>query len=615
MTFRYSLLSLLLIPSLLLLSCTREGKVESFSLSCNNPGVTTLHEKPDVKPASEGTFLFDSTGKQEREELSTPFYTFEHPVVPEDGNALYLHYASEVPSRIRFTLDTDANEGKTIDRGEADFPSYPLPVTYGADVNIALPLEGAALASFRIVSEVSDAEAGDFRLKGLELAPLIRGAELKGGRPRFALGLEGWESLGLGRTQIAIPDTMRAASHSRFAQSRIEITYSYDGALEGPAEQVEDSGLSDRSRLQTLIHLSSSDPTERICYRHFVQRGTNSIYLYSRMLDFVPRNVEISLPYYSSTESKKRVERGEELDSVGSFSVQSVKMERVPMFAQELLSPLPADMETVFEYEEKHWRRSDWELFSWDIYPKMLIFLFDNYAIQARFLKRLAFFVEKEGFSGELHKNELIGDLHGWNAHDYRAEDLARFFNRAEEEGFELNREELILEDILVENGILERNNGVYVARAGGLISYSRESSRNLQYLFLTHEGAHGLYFISREFRDRVSKIWASLSETEMEFWRRFLQWRKYNVEDQYLLENEFQAYLLQQDISYVDTYFKDYIIPRYLSLFPEEMELMETLLEAHPEHFRKSTRLVSEAVEELFGVKAGDLRRLKMLD
>ena len=52
--------------------------------------------------------------------------------------------------------------------------------------------------------------------------------------------------------------------------------------------------------------------------------------------------------------------------------------------------------------------------------------------MQDDLLKRMAFFTEKEGFRGRLAADEEIKDLHGFNAHDYRAETLAAFFDLAE---------------------------------------------------------------------------------------------------------------------------------------------------------------------------------------
>ena len=80
------------------------------------------------------------------------------------------------------------------------------------------------------------------------------------------------------------------------------------------------------------------------------------------------------------------------------------------------------------------------------------------------------------------------------------------------------------------------------------MISISRSSSPILRDLLLTHECFHGAYFSLPAFRDATEKEWASLSSVEQEVWREFLLSRSYNIDDSYLVVNEFQSYLLQQE-------------------------------------------------------------------
>ena len=53
-------------------------------------------------------------------------------------------------------------------------------------------------------------------------------------------------------------------------------------------------------------------------------------------------------------------------------------------------------------------------------------------------------------------KDEEIASLHGYNAHDYKAESLAAFFETAQSQNFQLNQSELLLRHILLENGIIK---------------------------------------------------------------------------------------------------------------------------------------------------------------
>ena len=96
-------------------------------------------------------------------------------------------------------------------------------------------------------------------------------------------------------------------------------------------------------------------------------------------------------------------------------------------------APIPSDLGLVGSYYPRSaWRQSDYELFAWNLYPSILIFDMRSYEVQSRFFKRLAFFVEKRGFRGEMLSDAELAARHGWNAHNYRPEDLAGFYNVAD---------------------------------------------------------------------------------------------------------------------------------------------------------------------------------------
>lgn len=268
---------------------------------------------------------------------------------------------------------------------------------------------------------------------------------------------------------------------------------------------------------------------------------------------------------------------------------------------------ITTDLEDIINKDRELWRESDYELYEWDLFPHMLIMDTDSYEIQSNFFKRLAFYLEKKGYVGELLDEQILNSLHGWNAHDYRAYDLAKFFNEAEKTGFVLNESELLLKELLIENEVLKESGDRVIAIQGGILSISRDSSERLRWLFLTHECYHGVFFSSDEYIVRVTEIWNSLADEEREFWRIFLDMYGYNIHDEYLLINEFQAYLMQQDISLADSYFNGKIqwiigIKPYLNSF------MERLLALHGDTFYKSAAAVENAAYTLTGIRAGDL-------
>jgi len=211
-------------------------------------------------------------------------------------------------------------------------------------------------------------------------------------------------------------------------------------------------------------------------------------------------------------------------------------------------APIVADPGMILAWPIENWRDRRYEFFQWEGFPSLLIFDTADYAVQDRMFKRLAFFVEKAGFVGRLASDNEIAELHGWNAHDYRAEDLTRFFNAARRENFPLLAEERELERILQDAGIL--------AGEGGVISISRESADYLRYRFMAHEGFHGLFFIDQDFRDFSRRRWQQLPADAKRFIVSFFNFQHYDTTDEYLLVNEFMAHVLQQPVSQAPHYF-----------------------------------------------------------
>jgi len=241
-------------------------------------------------------------------------------------------------------------------------------------------------------------------------------------------------------------------------------------------------------------------------------------------------------------------------DEAGAFYIETLREPQV--FPQ----PIPADPALVLSWPKKNWRKSAYEIFRWEDYP-LLIFDMADYAVQDRMLKRLAFFVEKSGFRGRLAPDEEIADLHGWNAHDYKADDLASFFDLARRTNFPLLDEEKQLEKILLNEGIIREKAsdvtpGGITAGAGGIISISRESADYLRYRFMAHEGFHGLFFIDEDFRNFSLSRWGKLPVTAKRFIISFFEFQQYDTKDEYLLINEFMAHVLQQPVSQAAGYF-----------------------------------------------------------
>lgn len=226
----------------------------------------------------------------------------------------------------------------------------------------------------------------------------------------------------------------------------------------------------------------------------------------------------------------------------------------------KVLAPLGTDLGLIMDWPQENWRCRDYELFEWDQFPGVLFFDFADYKIQNQFFTRLAYFVEKAGYRGTLVSDDFVENKRGYNAHDYRAEDLAAFFTLAEVEEFPLNERENLLREILVANKVIAANkDGTYSALKGAVVSFSRESPRYLRYTFLAHESWHGIYFIDEDFRNVVATCYSMFDSESMKFLKTFWETQPglgYDRRDEYLMQNEFMAYIMQQSYANIQPYF-----------------------------------------------------------
>jgi hypothetical protein len=305
-------------------------------------------------------------------------------------------------------------------------------------------------------------------------------------------------------------------------------------------------------------------------------------------------------------------------DRVDSFRMSYAK---APIFPE----PIPADPGLILSWPVESWRDKRYEIFRWEQFPSLLIFDFADYATQDRMLKRLAFFVEKKGFRGRLAPDSEIAELHGWNAHDYRAEDLARFFQAAREVQFPLLAEERELERILLNAGIINAegdiaggvaNGSKITAGGGGIISVSRESSANLRALFMAHEGFHGLFFIDGDFRNFTRARWRQLPPQAKRFIVSYFGFQQYDTADEYLLVNEFMGHVLQQSVSQAGYYFGTALPARLeTSWRKQDLPPKDEVSNSWPvlaEAFTREAQAFSDYVANRWGLAAGRVSLVK---
>lgn len=275
---------------------------------------------------------------------------------------------------------------------------------------------------------------------------------------------------------------------------------------------------------------------------------------------------------------------------------------------KNVVTPIKVDPGLIMKWPRNNWRGNDYELFEWDRFPGVLFFDVSTYAVQDDFFRRLAFFVEKAGFKGRLLSDSELKGKHGYNAHDYKADDLARFFEKARVEHFPLNEKELLLRQILAHNGVIQiLSSGEVVAGSGAAISISQESPDYLRSRFIAHEGWHGIFFIDEEFRNTVASIYYTIDPNTLAYLRRYFQVTpslNYDVNDDYLMKNEFMAYLLQQSVSQTAKYFVDMASREHSQQLAKRQA--DYIIQTGGAGFEGAARLLDEYVSDRWNLNAG---------
>ena len=295
----------------------------------------------------------------------------------------------------------------------------------------------------------------------------------------------------------------------------------------------------------------------------------------------------------------------------------------VPVFRPEqTLTGIPADPWDILHYPVESWRDRRFELFSWDRFPEILIMDIATKDIQDRFFKRLAFFVEKAGFRGRLSFDEEIANLHGWNAHNYRAEDLANFFATARRNNFPLLDEEWELEAILLSAGVLRRDSASRIIPGrGAILTLTRESDRALRSRFLVHEVFHGLFFIDADFREFSLQRWEALPEFAKRFLLVWFDVQAYDTEYEYLVINEFIGHVLQFPVAQASWYFGQHLPNRILAEDPRNIQALPAREEVRDGRrfwpdlarvFTAEAEVFSRYVNERWDLEAGRVWRVR---
>lgn len=231
----------------------------------------------------------------------------------------------------------------------------------------------------------------------------------------------------------------------------------------------------------------------------------------------------------------------------------------LPRTKGKLLEPVPTDPGLLPDFKNVRWRDSEYELYKWDRFPSVLIFDTRDYVVQDQFFKRLAFFAEKARYKGTVHPDEVIKDFHGFNAYDFSSQTMASFFNAVDKSQVILNEKEKILKEILLRNGVILSTSDGYAAGSGAVISLSLQIPYGTRYSLCAHELFHGLFFIDEEFRNVSGAAFGSIDSNSYDFVIGYFKSQPqlgYDTDDEYLMTNEFMAYVMQQHLDRVGKYF-----------------------------------------------------------
>jgi hypothetical protein len=503
--------------------------------------VIGLRESPGAPADREGLLEASSQTR------TTPVYRLTRPfTVDGEGLAFVVGYTSDIAS---VALTVFRNRGESLFTASLP-PTDDHPFRFQVEVP-----PGARIWGFQLGADPGE---GSLVLRSAGLEPLVHGFRFDA----ECLTLDGSiavASTADGRLAARLSDDLRDRMKTERWQLDLEIP-----------------------RGSASIRLSAPGSSSSVAASFAVaDDGPRRVVLHEGSVAFLPRELRVS------------IDAAEDVPAVVSCVVSSVPDE----------APIPTDPGLVLDWRRSAWRDPDAEVFAWSRMPGVLIFDTATYEVQERFFRRLAFFVEKPETAGTIPSLEDVEGRRSWNAHDYRAEDLARFFSLAA--GGTLTPEESRLRDVLLASGIIRADGDGYAPGAGAVLSISRESSATLRELLMTHEAFHGVFFALPAYRDACRAAWEALGDDERAVWLGFLDLKGYNTADPYLVVNEFQAYLFQQERVEVPA-FQAVTLQRVRAAFPALGPAVRRVGEEHPDSFLASFDALDRALASAGGPPGG---------
>lgn len=200
--------------------------------------------------------------------------------------------------------------------------------------------------------------------------------------------------------------------------------------------------------------------------------------------------------------------------------------------------------------------------------PNVYVFDFKGLNNQGRSFNRITQFTEQqttEPYPKVLNNLELSRYIEAARrtqadfafGHDVLVGELVQFFNYALRDKVELNPEEILVRDFLTEQGLVRFWRGFYQAMRPDVVilavpqTQDRKAnepmvSTGARYAILLHELAHGEYYTNTHYQKFCQRFWyETLTENQREAFKKFLGNFNYAVNNEELLINEMQAYLM----------------------------------------------------------------------
>lgn len=348
------------------------------------------------------------------------------------------------------------------------------------------------------------------------------------------------------------------AGHNQ--NKRLLLSYTYTlKADESDAQEVQaENNFTEKKLPSYQIMLIIKTEIQEHTYEVQLQEGQHELFWYQHLIG----NIKSVYMIFD-----------DEIYDYADFSI-ALKMTSIQKEQANNHQVITASLEDMLSWKPlDEQEEDDFYVFRWQSYPDVLIFAFEDRIVQAKYLKRIAFFTEKTHTRGTIQYLPDISHRQGWGAHDYKISDMVEFYNEVAKKQLDdylsrplLNKEEIYLQDMLMHLNIVNVKDDKVEERGveygigdgyhdGAVVSYARSDRKALQKTLLFHELLHTVFFRDESVRNKLDEVWDGLPPKHKKIWKAFMEKNGYDPSFDYLMENELFAYLLQRPVDDLSWY------------------------------------------------------------